>query len=364
MLTLDNNLQEDWSEARMRSLKSFQDALIRVRGCLSPVKDVTRLSFEVGAIQMRAATIDVEQAAPLDSFDVPAKHIAELAKFDPQASVFQQIKVAGQVIYGRDGEYYLMEGPRGLKFIPKKAVHLQAGDLVEVAGFPELSSLNPVLREAAVRRTGHAALPPARQLSEDSLLSKEYDSTLVALQAQLVSLGSDRDETVLGLKSGAHVFAARLNGGLETAATLPIDSRLDLTGVYSSQQGNRALAQNVDSFELLLNSPADIRVLSRPSWWTLKRLLILTGVLLGLMALALVWIGLLRRQVEQRTAQLRKEINVRERAESLHAVETERSRIARDLHDDLARASPKSVCWRTPAPVRRRSWKRRTAGLG
>jgi signal transduction histidine kinase len=335
VLAPDGNLQEDWSEAHMQALKSFQDALIRVRGCLSPVKDVTRLSFKVGEIQIRAASIDVDRAAPVDPFDFPAKHVAELAMFDPQASVFQQIKVSGQVIYARSGEYYLMDGPKGLRFIPKTTVQLQAGDLVEVAGFPELGSLSPVLREAVVRQVGKSPLPHARQLMEDILLNKQHDSTLVELQAQLVSFSMDQKAIVLGLKTGSHIFSARLDAGLGTVPSLPVGSQLDLIGVYAGQKGDRLVIQNLDSFELLLNSPSDIQVLSRPSWWTLKRLLIVTAILVGMMVLASVWISLLRRQVEQRTVQLRQEISVRERAESLHAVEVERSRIARDLHDDL-----------------------------
>jgi signal transduction histidine kinase len=76
-------------------------------------------------------------------------------------------------------------------------------------------------------------------------------------------------------------------------------------------------------------------VLARPAWWTLRRMLGIVGVLVGVLALALVWIRLLHRQVEQRTAQLKREIHVRERAEQHRALEEERSRIARDLHDDL-----------------------------
>jgi signal transduction histidine kinase len=43
----------------------------------------------------------------------------------------------------------------------------------------------------------------------------------------------------------------------------------------------------------------------------------------------------LRRVVGQRTTQLQREIRERERVERRHALEAERSRIARDLHDDL-----------------------------
>jgi len=64
-------------------------------------------------------------------------------------------------------------------------------------------------------------------------------------------------------------------------------------------------------------------------------MLAVVGVMAGILTVALMWIGLLRRQVEQRTGQLREEILVRQRSEQLRVVEEERSRIARDLHDDL-----------------------------
>jgi signal transduction histidine kinase len=116
---------------------------------------------------------------------------------------------------------------------------------------------------------------------------------------------------------------------------LPLGSRLELTGVYSGSGGNRTTGMDVANFELLLNSPADIRVLVRPSFWTLQRMLILVAALLGVLALAVVWIWLLGLKVQQRTAQLQKEVQDREQAEHQRSLAQERARIARDLHDDL-----------------------------
>ncbi len=61
----------------------------------------------------------------------------------------------------------------------------------------------------------------------------------------------------------------------------------------------------------------------------------MAGLLAAGLVLAFMWINLLRHQVERRTAQLNVEISQRERAEHGRAIEQERSRIARDLHDDL-----------------------------
>ncbi len=59
------------------------------------------------------------------------------------------------------------------------------------------------------------------------------------------------------------------------------------------------------------------------------------GLLLVILTLAAVWISRLRRLAEERTRQLQQEIRERESVERERALETERSRIARDLHDDL-----------------------------
>jgi len=67
----------------------------------------------------------------------------------------------------------------------------------------------------------------------------------------------------------------------------------------------------------------------------LQRLLSAVGVLLVTLSLAAVWIAMLRKKVAQRTMLLQREIRERERVEREHALEAERSRIARDLHDDL-----------------------------
>jgi signal transduction histidine kinase len=108
-----------------------------------------------------------------------------------------------------------------------------------------------------------------------------------------------------------------------------------LDGVFVGRGLNQDSGAGTESFELLLNSLADISILSEPSWWTLPRLLAVMGVLLVTLVIIVVWNTQLRRLVEQRTHQLQIEIRERERVERQHALEAERSRIARDLHDDL-----------------------------
>ncbi len=85
--------------------------------------------------------------------------------------------------------------------------------------------------------------------------------------------------------------------------------------MYAGRGGDRSVGRDIDSFELLLNSPADVQVLELPSWWTLQRILMVVGALVGVLLLAFVWISGLRRQVEQQTRKLKDEIEEHKRTE-------------------------------------------------
>jgi signal transduction histidine kinase len=329
------------------SLKPYQGALIRLRGCLFASWDPATHQVNVSEIRMFAPAVDVVEPAPADAFAVPPKRVSDLLQFDPQASALRRVKVSGQIVHEHEGEFYATDGTNGFRFAPRENVLLDPGDMVEVVGFPSLTGPSPVLREAVVRKIGTAPLPIAHPLLADNLFRAENDALRVRVNAVLLNLSGDQQ--TLELQSGLKRFAAHLHGGRlfgsrRSASArssrardvdLPPGSQLQLTGVYSGSGGNRATGMEVANFELLLNSPADIRVLMRPSFWTLQRMLVLVAALLSVLALAVVWIWLLRHRVQQRTAQLQKEVQDRERAEQQRALEQERARIARDLHDDL-----------------------------
>jgi signal transduction histidine kinase len=336
LLTHDGKLQIDLPEKQSEELKPYLNSIIRIRGCLWAVKDETSHVLIPGMVQMHDASVSLDEAAPADPFSAPLKRISELLLFDVKASAFEPVKIAGQIVHERAGQYYLMDGASGLQFVCREPVTLGVGDEVEVVGFPVVGGLTPLLREAIVRKTGRAPLAAPRPLTEDALLNPDYDSTLVTVQARLTSVSQDRQDQVLDLQTGSHLFAARLNDVWGPGVKVPVGSLLELTGVYLGRGGNRTSSgRAIDTFELLLNSPGDVRVLALPPWWTLRRLLAAIGLLVGILAVALVWIRQLHRLVEQRTTQLKQEVLARERIEQQRAIESERARIARDLHDDL-----------------------------
>ena len=334
--TQDGTLPVDFrvSGPLPEKLDHYENAVVRLRGCLFVSWDIETGQVKRGVIRMYVNDITVDQPAPADIFSTPAKTAAELMLFDPRASALQRVKVSGQIVYVQGSQYFMMDGTNGVRFLARRPLPLQAGDQVEVVGFPELSSAAPVLREAEARPTGRAALPKAKQLSPDNLIQPGHDSTRVRIEALLAGVRHTETNEVMEMQAGPWRFLALLNAPDGFVRAIRIGSRLELTGVYAVQGGGRVLGEDA-SFDLLLNSPGDIRVLATPAWWTLQRLLVAVGVLTFALAVMALWITQLHRQVEKRTAELETQIQNRQRVEHQRTMEQERARIAHDLHDEL-----------------------------
>jgi signal transduction histidine kinase len=333
LLTADGRIKCDMRALGLKAqdLEQFEDALIRVRGCLLATWDYVTHEVKMDEIRIYGAHITVDQPAPADLFSTPRKTAAALLMFDPQASMFQRVKVSGQIVHVRDAESFLMDGSTGVRFTTKYPTNLDVGDLVEVVGFPEFSFASPVLREAVVRVTGHAALPEAKLLEQDDLVRASLDSTMVRVKAVLVNQRSAMSGQTLEMRMGLRSFLASLPATDERIRSIPVGSLLELTGTLVSQSAN----QDMSSVGLLLNSPTDVVVLARPPWWTLEKLFVILGALGCVLAVTVLWISQLRRKVERRTAELEIQIQERQRVEQRHVMEQERARIARDLHDEL-----------------------------
>jgi signal transduction histidine kinase len=335
LLTRAGKIKIQLPDVQPEGLKRLENALVRVRGCVIPGRDEDTQKVELGQMRLSTASITVDEPAPTDPFAVAEKNATELLLFDSRAGAFHRVKISGQVVHVGRGEYFVMQGATGFRFFPKFPVELAAGDQVEVAGFPELGGAAPILREALVRRTGHVSLPAPREIAGDRLMNRALDSTLVRVQGRLENLSQSRADQLLEMQTESRGFVARLPVRRGLLHDLLPGSRLELTGVYLGQGGDAASGRELDSFELLLNSAESVAVLARPSWWTIRHTLTLAGGLGLTLLAALVWISQLRRKVEERSTQLAAEVQRREHIERQRALEQERSRIARDLHDDL-----------------------------
>jgi signal transduction histidine kinase len=332
MLLPGGQMQVQIEGPPLSSLTPLRKAVVRVRGTLFAVWNSTR-EVCVGSVSMRNAQITVEIPPPSNPFDAELKTPRGLLLFDAQATPFRRVKVKGLVTYADSKQAFLEEDGKGLRLLAAEREALKPGDLIEAAGYPNISRNAIVLRQAVIQKTGVADLPAAKQLADPLAEEDALDSTRVRIEGSLLGWHAEQGDWVLEMQSGKNLFLARLSQSAQPS--LRVGSRLRLEGIYVLHATGRQEEARSNSFELLMNSTGDIRVLSTPSWWTLRRMLILVGCLVTILILSTIWITQLRRLVEQRTAELQRETRHRAWVEQQRALEIERSRIARDLHDDL-----------------------------
>lgn len=249
------------------------------------------------------------------------------------ADIFRQLQINGKVVCGSNGEYYLINGPAGLHVLLKYSTSLEPGDDVVVTGLVKRKGPFVELIEAEVKPVGHSSLPEPAALEPPRY---DTEAIWVSVEGILTGMKDNGAELEMLTTAGSQKLTARFEPAAKTPAEYEIGSRIKLQGVYHRRfQSGKANQKSEGDFELLLNSPAAVQVIAHPPWWTFKRAALAMGMLGFCLLAAFIWIRLLHAQVARQTARLRVEITQREQAERARVIEAERSRISRDLHDDL-----------------------------
>ncbi|MGZ5544011.1 MAG: response regulator, partial [Limisphaerales bacterium] len=339
LLTQAGKLSVDAGGVDSAALKKAENARVRLRGCYAPDRDEQTKQVKIGHIYLYDASMSVDEPSPTDPFAAPPKNAADLLRFDTQAGALQRVKLTGVILHERDGEFFVSDDGNGFRFVPRsKKVDLNLGDVVEVVGFPELGRPSPLIRAGLVRIIGNAALPAAKLLTPEKLLSGENDATLVSVEGFLVSSRVNGAELLMEIQSGPRTFMTRVCASNKAAAQIPVGAKIRVSGVYAGKGGDRAAGRDIDSFEVYVNSPKDIVVLERPAWWSLQHTMMSFAIFGFALLTAAAWIKSLQNSVQARTKQLTKEVDERKLAESdAHRARIEAER-ARETADAANRA--------------------------
>jgi hypothetical protein len=110
----------------------------------------------------------------------------------------------------------------------------------------------------------------------------------------LVTTNQDKEMRLL-IQADKAMFEAVLDHGGDGGGQIRLvpGSRLALTGVYQIQFDEY---RHPRAFQVQLRSSRDVRVLSRPLWWTPRHALIAMGAFALCTALGIGWVLTLRRR--------------------------------------------------------------------
>jgi signal transduction histidine kinase len=249
-----------------------------------------------------------------------ASHQGEASRFHLQGTV--TVAVPGKGFYLEDSSGALMI---------LGSLEPAVGDRVEVAGFPAMKEGKPVLEDSQWRSAKRAVTIHPPRVTAEGAVSGNLDGRLVQVEALLLAVSSAGEGPTLVLQGGDRVFLARFANPGTGVPSLRASSWLRLTGVCVNtptsnlRDAGEALPA---SFHLLLAGPQSVEIATTPSRWTLRRIAVVVGSLVGLTGATMAWATRLRRRVGVQTAQIREHL-------AREAVAEERLRIARELHDSV-----------------------------
>ena len=297
-------------------LASLSNSVVQVEGiCVVQLNDLGA-PIGVSVPIDRESDIEIMEKAPANSFDIPAHRIGDVLRFIPPSIASRRLKIQGTVTLWRSsGEIYLQDGTGGIRVETYETNHVALGDEVEVVGFRALGECTPMLRNATFRMVRRGSMPAPKRLGASAVISVTNNNELVQIDARLLNSVPALAAPELLLEDGQVLFYAAMEPA-DSGRFSPAweaGSLLRVTGVCLLRADE---TQKPKSFRLLLRSPADVVVLSKPSWFTVRRVMAISTLLVVGILGSMGWIAALRGRVRRQTELIRQRL---EREASLEA---------------------------------------------
>ena len=138
------------------------------------------------------------------------------------------------------------------------------------------------------------------------------------------------------IESEGHFIPIDISENISVLKKLELGSRVSVSGICVMDIDSYGIGTSIPQargFFLVLRTPDDLVVLSRPPWWTPFRLMLVIGALVLALAGILIWNATLRRLAERRGKELAEE-QVNRAISDLKVYE--RTHLAVELHDSLS----------------------------
>ena len=290
-------------------------SLIRIHGVCETNLDA---GGHISGITLRVPflhDIVIEEDAPADYYDLPRHSLADLERLSA-GQTMMRVRVTGTVIHAVAGQaIYLQDGNKNMLLLTQETEPLVPGDQLEAVGILGRNGARTVLRETVYRRKGAGSAPEPLVLTDAQHLAPNADNRLVRLRGTLIDVLRRPNQLRLTLQRENTLFEATLENPPPDAEKidLPVGAGLEVTGIYRLVLDD---SRQSHGFQLLLRSPADVRIYSPAKLWTVQRALAVAAILAGCVLLGIAWIRALRQQVHRQTKQIRTQLEKQARLEA------------------------------------------------
>lgn len=334
------------------TLASLVDAEVAVTGVGLPDYAAERLFIGPHLETWSRDCIRVMVDSPADPFDAP--YLSDIHHASPQGLVrLRRHRIVGRVLAAWRTNRFLAREDTGRLIevgLADGQRQPRAGARVEAVGFPGTDLFRLSLSRALCRTLpappSDGCEPPPQEVSADQivngthghrLLRQSFHGQVVRLRGTIRHLPSPGSGDLrLNLDCDGFLVPVDATAVPDATSGLSIGCRIEVTGVCIMETDKWSptnLFPVFGGFTLVPRTAADMRVLSRPSWWTPRRLCAVICSLLVALVAIFGWNRILTRRILRRSQQLFRE----QVAHASAALKIgERTRLAVELHDSLS----------------------------
>ena len=304
---------------------------VKVRGVSATLFNARRQLMGIRLFIPDLSEIEILEKGPQDPYSLPIRLIESLNQFDPSRPSGYMIRISGTVMlqYTSDA-IYLRDESGALLVEMDSSATFAPGDVVDVVGFLNRSNQKDhtlQLTAAKVRRTAQEMPPEPLLIEPGEIIAGAHDAEYVKLSGKLVKQERQLDESSFVIDTGTTLFKAYIADTLDAYSDLKIGSTLELKGITVLEILETTQGLLSYGFRLRLADRDAIRVIEQAPWLTRERMIILSGVLVGLVLLILVWVKLLGSQVDKQTAiikhKMEEEVELRKAAQAASKAKSE-----------------------------------------
>lgn len=309
-------------ESTVRPPEYLLDAVVEVSGVAPTPLNLPGLSRALRLVVAHEQDVRVLRQGSPDPFSRPLLTLGELAHAKLNAG--ERRRVRGTVNFWSDAGWFFLQDETGTLRVdnahllpqtigwPYRAGRsqpdLQPGDVVEVVGQPlQIGTGRPAMSQCEWRVVGKADPPPFVPMNATEVAAGAVHATAVSVTGYVTDVQVSIDymgfaNHMLWMQSGDVVFSALVQRRKPEPVPVKAGDYVRLEGVVSYSAGTAsrtsAFRVNLNGFEDIHPAKAPVILLDRQ----MRQGLLIVGIVV---ALPVIWIVLLRRQVKAQTAQLR-----------------------------------------------------------
>ena len=316
--------------------ETIVDAEVEVDGLCFNRHNNHRQFLSPSVLIPEKSNLRIIKAPEADPWHGPPRAVEDLYKFYPQNDLRHRVLVKGVVIHHWPGRsLWIQDRGSGLLIQSSSTNELAVGDVVEVLGFPIRGEYAPELINGLYKKTGHVEAPEPIEIKGPADAFSQ-NGKLISVVGRLSEVRTLDEGISLLIESESVPVRVTLRKSLDgpAGAKFRVGSIVRVTGICVVPPEKDKPVSGVwtpKAFQILARSGDDVAELKPPPQLTAERLVWIWGSIAAVLGLSiLIVVGLTRHRLREQNAR-----NAMATAE-FKATLTERSRVAREIHDTLA----------------------------